>query len=112
MKLPRKADRSTVVVGVSLTLLALVFLYIVLLFWSMRQDFASEIDAVAPLIAGVTASERAAVFPLMKFFIAEPGLSSAPSLANAAARRSAIIAEPLARRDGEQQNSAHTAKLA
>ena len=34
----------------------------------------------------------AAVFPLMKFFIAEPGLSSAPSLAKAAARRSAIIA--------------------
>ena len=54
---------------------------------------AAEIDAVAPLIAGVTASERAAVFPLMKFFIAEPGLSSAPSLAKAAARRSAIIAE-------------------
>ncbi|MAT91726.1 MAG: hypothetical protein CME59_03925 [Halioglobus sp.] len=51
MKLPRKADRSTVVVGVSLTLLALVFLYIVLLFWSMRQDFASEIDAVAPRTA-------------------------------------------------------------
>ena len=48
MKLPLQADRSTIVVGVSLTLVALVFLYVLLLIWSMRQEFAAEIDAVAP----------------------------------------------------------------
>lgn len=51
MKLALKADRPTIVVGASLGLVALVVLYALFYFLSLRQSFASEIDNIEPRTA-------------------------------------------------------------
>lgn len=44
-------DRSTIVVGASMGLLAIAVLSVLAYFWIMRQSFASEIDTVQPRTA-------------------------------------------------------------
>lgn len=46
-----KADRSTIVVGISVGFVLLLVLYWVLHFWLLRQGFAREIDAIEPKTA-------------------------------------------------------------
>ena len=43
-----KADRPTIVVGTSMGLVLLVLLWALLYFWSLRQDFVREIEAIEP----------------------------------------------------------------
>jgi|GEM_PF-414867 len=51
MKVKMKADRPTIVVGISLGLVLLLVLYWVLHFWFLRQGFVEEIDAIEPRTA-------------------------------------------------------------
>lgn len=44
-------DRSTIVVGVSFGLVLLVVLYCIASFWFLRQDYADQIDTIAPRTA-------------------------------------------------------------
>jgi general secretion pathway protein M len=46
-----KADRATIVVGMSLGFVLLVVLYWLLHFWFLHQDFAAEIEAIEPKTA-------------------------------------------------------------
>lgn len=46
-----KADRPTIVVGISLGLVLLLVLYWLLHFWFLRQGFAREIEAIEPRTA-------------------------------------------------------------
>jgi len=46
-----RADRQTIVVGVTLGLVALLVLGAVVHFWSMRQQFAEEIEGIQPRTA-------------------------------------------------------------
>lgn len=46
-----KADRSTVVVGVSLLCLLTLVLYAIGSLWSMRQEYSGEIDSMTPRTA-------------------------------------------------------------
>ena len=48
MKIPLRADRATVVVGVSLALALSLMLYWVLQFWFIRQGFVEEIESIEP----------------------------------------------------------------
>ena len=43
-----KADRATIVVGTSMGLVLLALLWALFYFWSLRQDFAQQIDAIEP----------------------------------------------------------------
>mgnify|MGYP001545789747 CR=1 FL=1 len=43
-----KADRPTIVVGASLGIILLLFLYTLLHFWILRQGYVSEIDTIQP----------------------------------------------------------------
>jgi general secretion pathway protein M len=51
MKLALKADRSTIVVGASLGLVALLVLYALFYFLSLRQSFVDEIETIEPRTA-------------------------------------------------------------
>ncbi len=62
MKPRLRMDRTTLVVGGSLGLLLVVFLYCVLAFWFMRQEFADEIAVLEPKtsrLLGITESADA-----------------------------------------------------
>ena len=51
MRFALRADRQTIVVGGTLGLVALLVLGVIIHFWSMRQQFADEIEGIQPRTA-------------------------------------------------------------
>jgi len=60
MKAPLKADRSTVVVGVSAALVLLALAFAMLYFWSLRQDFVRQIAGIEPRTARLLGIQESA----------------------------------------------------